>query len=142
MVILKLEKFFPSEQFLVDNISKELLLFLQDNIPCFSSDDSYDFKLIFHELLYNAIIHGNQNDTQKNVFVFIEILEQHLVYISVTDEGNGFDYMDLIASFNHDSDFSSEHGRGIRIVKGLTDEISFNMSGNGVKIYKKVANHG
>lgn len=140
MGILKLEKVFPSEKFLVDHISKELLLFLKNNLPHFSSDDDYDFRLILHELLYNAVIHGNNNDINKKVCVLIEILEQGLVSISVSDEGDGFDYIDLISSYSLNN--LDEHGRGIRLVKGLSDEISFNMNGSLIKIYKKVAHYG
>lgn len=77
----------------------------------------FDVKLILNELVANGAIHGNQYDRDKLVNISIDI-NKDLIRIEVTDEGRGFDC---------DLDFYDPtklkcSGRGLVIVKGLSDE--------------------
>ncbi|WP_425446704.1 ATP-binding protein [Dethiothermospora halolimnae] len=87
------------------------------------NDDTllFDIKLILHELVANGAIHGNRNDVNKNIDLYLELDNDH-IKIEVTDEGLGFYYdknkynpMELKCN-----------GRGLVIVDGLSDEFYVN----------------
>ncbi|MDR1639134.1 MAG: ATP-binding protein [Clostridiales bacterium] len=137
---LKLELRFSSELYHVRSIVKKVLAFLGSSIPDLSSEDQMDLRLVFSELLYNAIVHGNKGDISKSVHLMVEIIDG-IIYASIADEGVGFDYLRLLSRIR-DDDLASECGRGIRLVYSLTDQIAFNVNGNAIHFYKKVASHG
>ncbi|MDR2938695.1 MAG: ATP-binding protein [Clostridiales bacterium] len=128
---------FRSELEKVKLIINDISLFLANTIPNLSTENQTEFKLIFSELLCNAVIHGNQNDKNKLVDVYIEINGGY-VYSIVSDQGPGFDYISCLNSLENDSSLYKETGRGIRLVCSLSDTISFNPKGNIIKFQKKV----
>ena len=142
MVSLKqnLELSFRSELLNVKQAVTKILYFLRSAIPGLTTEDQMDLRLVFSELLYNAVIHGNKGDVNKNVHLKVEI-EDGLIVGGVTDEGKGFDYMDLLEHML-DEDIYDECGRGIRLVYSLTDKLAFNIAGNAIRFYKRVAMHG
>lgn len=79
------------------------------------------------ECVTNAIVHGNQLDGNKKVDLELR-LEDDSLNFTVVDEGPGFDY-------NHLSDPTSPEnlekigGRGIFIMKHLSDEVKFEDKG-------------
>jgi len=131
---------FCSELLNVKNVVKKTLLFLQNAVPNITTEEQSDLRLVFSELLYNAVVHGNQNDINKNVHLNIEI-DEGMVVGRVADEGDGFNYLELLEHIEEE-DVYNECGRGIRLVYSLTDKIVFNIPGNAVRFYKRVANHG
>ena len=135
-----LEISFCSELLNVKQVVRKILFFLRSAIPGLASEDQADLRLVFSELLYNAVVHGNNNDINKNVHLKVEI-EDGLVVGRVTDEGKGFDYMDLLEHMV-DDDIYDECGRGIRLVYSLTDKLVFNIAGNAIGFYKKVTMNG
>ncbi|MDR1542552.1 MAG: ATP-binding protein [Clostridiales bacterium] len=138
---LKMEMRFSSEIYHVKQIVKRVLAFLKTNIPDLTSEDQMDLRLVFSELLYNAIVHGNKSDINKSVQLKVEIVDG-MIYALIADEGVGFDYLRLLARIREDDNLASEGGRGIRLVYSLTDQIAFNVNGNAIHFYKKVASHG
>lgn len=132
---------FSSNIYITKEIVNNSLNFIKENIPNLSNEDLYDLKLILCELIFNAVIHGNKEDIKKNVSLSIEI-EKNIVYISITDEGPGFDYMKLLNKLHNSDNLFDENGRGIKLVLSLVDNISFNICGNEIKIHKKVALNG
>lgn len=132
---------FTSDTYRVKQVVTSLMAFIRDHFPALSKEDAGDLKLIFSELLFNATIHGNHGDHGKSVRVRVEI-DEEAIYSVITDEGIGFDYMNLISTFNEEANLSSEHGRGIRIVYSLTDSLAFNVRGNEIKFYKRVTPNG
>jgi len=99
-----------------------------------------DLRLVISELLYNAVVHGNKSDVKKNVHFNLKF-EDGMVVGHVADEGSGFNYAELMKHIE-DEDFFSECGRGIRLVYSLTDKLMFNISGNVIRFYKRVAADG
>lgn len=120
-----------------DEGKKELLgilAYLRSEVPDMSDDDMFELRVIFGELISNAIIHGNHLDTMKNVELFVEIDENDITSV-VRDEGNGFDYVCL---FKKPWDLMNEHGRGLHLVCSLADVINFNDCGNEITFHKRL----
>ena len=135
-----LDLIFCSELLNVKSVVKKILHFLQNAVPNISLEEQTDLRLVFSELLYNAVVHGNKNDSKKHVRLNVRI-EDGMVVGHIADEGSGFDYTDLLEHMS-DEDLYSECGRGIRLVYSLTDKMVFNLSGNVICFYKKVATDG
>ena len=57
-----------------------------------------NISICIDELLNNALIHGNDLDETKRIFVKI-VFGQEKVEVSVEDQGNGFDCKNLISEF-------------------------------------------
>jgi len=74
----------------VPNTITSILKEISINEPL-SEDDESQFRLILEEALVNAIQHGNNYDTSLKVQTKITI-ENNLLTITVTDQGQGFDY--------------------------------------------------
>ena len=134
-----LEMSFSSELPNVKQVVMNILYFLQITIPSLTCEEQTDLRLVFSELLYNAVVHGNKSDINKIVYLKVEI-EDDFVIGQVTDEGKGFDYTKLLERMN-DEELLDECGRGIRLVYSLTDKLIFNIAGNAIHFYKRVAMH-
>jgi anti-sigma regulatory factor (Ser/Thr protein kinase) len=124
----------------VKTVVFKALRFLSESVPKLSQDDIAELRLVFSELLYNAVVHGNKGDINKIVRLEIEI-KNNIVYAYIEDEGSGFDYTSLIKQIN-DEDGLSESGRGVKLAYLLTDKLVFFMPGNAIHFTKKVATHG
>ena len=84
------------------------------------------------EAVRNAIIHGNRLDPNKEVFVEFESLENELSF-KFRDEGRGFDFSNIpdpTASEN----LEKPYGRGIFLIRNLSDKTEFTMQGTEIKI--------
>ena len=132
-----LDLIFCSELLNVKKVVKRIIYFLQNADPNLTTEEQSDLRLVFSELLYNAVVHGNKSDTNKNVHLNVEI-EDGLIVGHVADEGNGFNYLEMLEHIDEE-DLYNECGRGIRLVYSLTDKLVFNMPGNAIRFYKKVA---
>jgi serine/threonine-protein kinase RsbW len=120
---------FISEPAQVRGMVRQLLSFIDAHAP--ECQIRNDLRLILSELLYNAVIHGNREDSRKHVQVEIRALADR-IYVSIRDEGQGFNYRQALEEANSESALLSEHGRGMVLVCSLTENLSFNESGNQV----------
>jgi len=67
-------------------------------------------------------------------FAFLSILESDdYVVLHLSDEGQGFDISQILKS----EWFNKYHGRGIKMLKKLSDGMYYNQKGNSVKLYFK-----
>ncbi len=57
---------------------------------CFGNITLEHIGLAVHEIMTNAIVHGNRSDTRKKVTLMISRTEQKL-HIVISDEGEGLD---------------------------------------------------
>ncbi|MGM0369506.1 MAG: PAS domain S-box protein [Bacillota bacterium] len=92
----------------------------------------------FHEIVTNAIEHGNQMDATKEVKIEIKVTEKYIKVI-VTDQGSGFNWVDKVStSFNLADDLKTgrERGRGIKIANQAYDQICYNDKGNQACLLK------
>jgi serine/threonine-protein kinase RsbW len=133
----------PSELSAVGNTVKEVLKYL--HTVCCDIDESilFDIKVILNELIINAIMHGNLQEPSKFVKVYAEVSEGDCVFITIEDEGEGYDYKCLqskcIDSCSNETLCDlAEEGRGILIAKNLCDSLNQNEKGNTVFVTKKI----
>jgi len=118
-----------SEPTLVRKTVRDLLKHIDDCVPASESLD--DLRLIFSELLYNAVIHGNKKEPGKRVLVQLKTRSDR-VYVSIEDEGPGYDYNRLMEYARSDAALMDEGGRGMVLVCALTENLKFNEAGNQV----------
>lgn len=94
-------------------------------------DDIYgNIMIAVTESVNNAIVHGNQKDSNKNVTLKLQVDENVLNFI-IIDEGNGFDYQNLPDPTSPEN-IEKPGGRGIFLMKHLCDEVSFQDQGRSV----------
>jgi serine/threonine-protein kinase RsbW len=97
------------------------------------NDDIYgNIMIAVTEAVNNAIKHGNRSDASKNVFLSLN-LEETLIKFYIQDEGEGFDYHDLPDPTSPEN-LEKPGGRGIFLMKHLSDEVSFKDGGRGVEL--------
>lgn len=87
--------------------------------------------LCISEAVINSIKHGNKNNRDKDVFIEIKCRNNYLE-ILIKDEGDGFN-PDSVGDPTTKLNIKKESGRGIHIIKSLTDEMEFNKAGNCVQ---------
>ena len=84
------------------------------------------------EAVNNAINHGNRRDENKRVEVNFE-KEGDTLVVTVTDEGTGF-RPELIPDPTTPENIEKISGRGVFLIRRLSDGIEFNEAGNSVKM--------
>ena len=89
-----------------------------------------DIRLSVLEAVNNAIIHGNQLDSSKKVVVSEELDNDYLV-VRITDQGGGFD-PSKVQDPTCKEDLSLPGGRGIHLMRHLTDQIDYLKNGQSV----------
>ena len=134
MKLIKL--MFCSELFNVKSALNDILDFLDKYAPSISPSDKSEIRLIFSELLCNAVIHGNNEDSNKKVCLSVDIIDD-VLHATVCDEGAGFNYDDMLSEKTEYDEYN-ETGRGIQLVRSLTDHLYFNSSGNIIFFKKRV----
>ena len=97
------------------------------------NDDIYGNVMIsVTESVNNAIKHGNQNSTSKNVSISL-ILNDSQLKFRIEDEGSGFDYHNL-PDPTAPENIEKPGGRGIFLMRHLADEVIFSESGSVVEL--------
>lgn len=105
---------------------------------CKLTQEVYDNILIsLTEAVNNAIIHGNENDENKFVRVNCEERKQEVV-IRISDEGRGFNPHE-VADPTLPQNLDCCGGRGVFIMKQLSDKLCFLDSGRTVEMHFKLA---
>jgi len=84
------------------------------------------------EAFQNALIHGNQNDPDKIILVDFQKTSTGVSF-TIQDEGDGFDH-GAIPNIKDDGKEKTFPGRGIFLIKSLSDNVTFNKDGNEVNI--------
>jgi len=118
----KIEKLTEIER-LIDSISETV------NI---SSDIYANILVGVTEAVKNAIIHGNDLDTQKNVTIEYAISQKFITF-KISDLGDGFDYYS-IPDPTLPENIEKETGRGLFLMNCLSDEVVYNDTGNEVSL--------
>lgn len=97
------------------------------------NDDIYgNIMIAVTEAVNNAIRHGNKSESTKNVTLALS-LEEGLIKFKIEDEGNGFDYQNLPDPTSPEN-LEKPGGRGIFLMKHLSDEVEFKESGRVVEL--------
>ncbi len=109
----------PQVEVLVENVCKEY------NIH----PDNYGNILIaVTEAVNNAIKHGNGLDTTKSVNIKV-LFKDGFLEFHISDEGHGFDFNNL-PDPTAPENLEKENGRGIFLMKALSDEVKFHNNGS------------
>ncbi len=96
-------------------------------------DDIYgNIMIAVTEAVNNAIKHGNKGDSSKNVLLTLA-LNDKLIKFKIEDEGNGFDYENL-PDPTAPENIEKPGGRGIFLMKHLSDEVDFKEGGRIVEL--------
>lgn len=96
-------------------------------------DDIYgNIMIAITEAVNNAIRHGNGSDSSKNVSLSLT-LEESLIKFRIQDEGHGFDYENL-PDPTAPENLEKPGGRGIFLMKHLSDEVEFKEGGRIVEL--------
>lgn len=90
-----------------------------------------DAVLCAIELVTNAIVHGNREDSEKFVFLSVEIDSRNVIIV-VEDEGSGFDHSSL-RDPTIDGQRDASGGRGIHVVRTLADGLTFHQGARGFR---------
>jgi serine/threonine-protein kinase RsbW len=99
-----------------------------------------DIEMALGEVLANAVIHGNGDDSCKSVYVTCRCYMDGEVSITVRDQGRGFD-SNAVPDPTVLENLLFTHGRGIYLMKTLMDEVCFE-EGGSVVLMRKNSNFG
>ena len=94
-----------------------------------------DIEMALHEALANAVIHGNEKNSCKRIYVECRCYMDGEVSITVRDEGQGFN-SEEVTNPTTPENLLCTHGRGIYLMKTLMDEVSFEDGGAVVRMRK------
>ena len=101
----------------------EDLMLRVNNTFGLSYDDYCKMMIAVTEVVMNAIVHGNKENANKKVKIYIDHDEKSLKII-VIDEGDGFDIKRLPNPTDVDN-ILDLHGRGVFIARQLVDEFFY-----------------
>lgn len=87
--------------------------------------------LCLSEAVINSIQHGNENDKNKQVSIQVDC-NREFITIEICDEGDGFDY-NIIENPTLKRNIKKESGRGIHIIKSLSNELEFKEKGKCIQ---------
>jgi len=97
------------------------------------NDDIYgNIMIAVTEAVNNAIKHGNSGNKSKNVYLSL-FLDDSLIKFVIKDEGSGFNYESL-PDPTAPENLEKPGGRGIFLMKHLSDEVEFKDKGTVVEL--------
>lgn len=99
----------------------------------------YDFAQKFFNRIYvcvseavlNSIKHGNKSDKSKTVLIDINC-KLNEIDVLIEDEGEGFDF-NKVKDPTLSENLKNESGRGIFIIKNLSNKLEYNVKGNRIQ---------
>ena len=98
------------------------------------SEDSYGNMLVaLTEAVSNAIYHGNQLNPNKKINLSYQYADGSLSF-TIADQGTGFDFYNL-PDPTAPENLEKECGRGIFLMKHLSDQVIFSEDGRVVELF-------
>ena len=88
------------------------------------------------EAVNNAIVHGNKEDKTKKVRIGLKKNKKSVRFV-VEDEGVGFDY-DNLPDPTSPKNLDKVKGRGIFLIKSLSDKTTFKNGGRMIEMLFKL----
>ncbi len=104
---------------------------LREKVPI-ENEKFFNMLIAITEAVNNAIVHGNKCDKNKQVFFSIKSTPKKVVVI-VKDEGKGFD-IDSIPDPREGENLLKESGRGIFLIKALSNNFSYKINSKGTEV--------
>lgn len=118
------------------------LITVEEFVNYFSKDLGLDEEklngllLSITEATTNAIIHGNKNNPEKNVFIDVSASNSTLT-IKIRDEGGGFD-PSSVPDPTHPDNLLKDSGRGLYLMRVYMDELLYNLTPTGTETILKL----
>jgi serine/threonine-protein kinase RsbW len=134
MPFVELHQSFSSDIHSVSAVVDKLMQFIAKSRSRDGSES--DIETALREALENAIVHGNEEDLHKSVYVRCLCTPDGEVSIMVQDEGKGFD-ADTLPDPTTPENRLLASGRGVYLMKSLMDEVCFEQGGAVVRMRKK-----
>ena len=123
------------------NSSVENLTYVEKEIESIFGDFSFDedhfgnVLIAVTEAVNNAVHYGNQEDVTKVINISFISQKGQLVVV-VKDQGDGFDY-EALPDPTDPENLEKLQGRGIYLMKHLSDSIIFSDNGSKVELVFK-----
>ena len=131
-LIVRIDKVIPSDLRLLDDSVAEIVTLIKGAAGW---DDIENIDLALHEALVNVMTHGNGCDSSKWVRVSVALEENRGLLVVVKDQGSGFEPSQLANPLVRQNRLAS-HGRGIFLIRHLTDDVHFEFDG-GTIVYMR-----
>jgi serine/threonine-protein kinase RsbW len=119
----------------VDQLMRFIKLFMAKLGMARETEDEIEIAIL--EALANAVIHGNHENPEKQVFLSCRCSMDGEVLITVRDEGEGFDSR-IVPDPTEPQILLLTHGRGLHLMRALMDEVSFEEKGTVVQMRKRM----
>lgn len=100
---------------------------------------SFLVEVAINEAVNNAL---NSNKGHKPVTLYIRVTSGNRLIIRVKDQGDGFDASKALEKISDSDDYLFENklfdesGRGLSIMKSVTDKVIYNRKGNEILLMK------
>ena len=127
---LKISEQYASEKKALQNL-EPLINKVKEKLPI-SLEKYYNILIAVSEAFNNAIIHGNKLDKNKKVSIDISAAD-NVLEIHITDEGEGFE-PDKLADPRENDNLLKDNGRGVLLIKELSDECEFVHTAEGTDV--------
>jgi len=117
-----------------DQITRTIQKFdqLLENHNCCSSRTKSELSTALSEALANAIIHGNEINSEKFVDLKIQIYKDSII-LKIKDKGQGFDHKKLPNPLKPEN-IKKPSGRGIYLMSVLVDKVEFVRHKDGMEV--------
>ena len=103
-----------------------------------ADDGNFEIELALREALVNSIVHGNEEDPQKGVYVKCRCTTDGEISITIEDEGKGFN-SDAVPNPVSPDNLLLTHGRGTYLIRTLMDEVTYEQGGSVIHMRKNPA---
>ena len=113
----------------------ERVLALAAEMEC-ANGKEFEIETALREALANAIRHGCQGDSTREIECCVACDSKRGMLIIVRDPGEGFDPAQVPSPVVGENIFSS-HGRGIYLINQLMDSVHFERGGTEIHMRKK-----
>ena len=134
--LLEVDAWIPSDVKAISPLVDRLIRLIEGS-HCIIGEE-HAVELALREALSNAVVHGNRLDAHKLVHVRCRCKVGKGISLIVSDQGQGFDAQNVPDSVAAEN-LEAEHGRGIRLMKFVMDEVSFQQRGTEVHMCKRLA---
>jgi serine/threonine-protein kinase RsbW len=121
----------PSDVNTISPFVDQLMRFISSSQK--EDESNFEVGLALREALVNAIVHGNQEDPHKHVYVTSRFTTDGEILITIQDEGQGFD-VDAVADPTAQENLLRTSGRGIYLMTALMDQVRFEQKGTVVHL--------
>ncbi len=129
MLLKKIQIDFQKMNSAVDS----LISVVKEKLPL-NEEEEFRIRLVAKELLTNILTYSDAKD-----IILTAALEKGVLTITIEDDGTGFEHHSLMSKdVKSDGFLMEENGRGVYLVRMMSEEVKFNEKGNAVKVKLKL----